>query len=239
GSNAVSARWLATKACLGARFALARVFAAALTGRRADDLRAAARDAVLGFRFVVALAMVTSSFVIFRRVGKAKRAHVLSLRWARFALPPLRRKPLSFRRQPRQQRRGLVALLAGARGERDQTIAHVGEAERVGPMHDAAAPGWESVPVDPDHVDVARPRRDPLVEHARALVDHGKQQPLDDLPLLERTARHTEPGRRLEDELLDLRTGFWRARARLVAIEALAGLLAVAAALAQRVGDLG
>src|SRR5262249_51762437 len=124
-------------------------------------------------------------------------------------------------------------------GELNQTVAYIGEAERIGPMHDAAAPSRESVAVDPDHVDVARARRDPLVEHARALVDHGKQEPLDDFLLVARAARDAEPRRRRDDQLLGLRVGLWRARAGLVAIEALAGLLAVAAALAQRVGDLG
>src|SRR5437588_10603325 len=85
----------------------------------------------------------------------------------------LRRKPLPFRSELRQQRGGRVALVAGARGELDQTIAHIGEAERVGPMHEAAAPGREGVTKYPDDVDVARPRSDALVEAARARVDLG------------------------------------------------------------------
>ena len=54
------------------------------------------------------------------------------------------------------------------------------------------------------------------------------------------TARRLRPSRckRLVDQLLDLRIGQRRARALLIFVVALAGLLAEAAGLAQRVGDL-
>ena len=50
-------------------------------------------------------------------------------------------------------------------------------------------------------------------------------------------ALHAEPHRGIDDQLLDLRVG--TRRAALVEIEALAGLLAEAALLGERVGDLG
>src|SRR5436305_673943 len=122
-----------------------------------------------------------------------------------------------------EQRGRLVALVAGFPRELAQPVADLLQADRVGPMHRAAAPGREAVAIKPDHVDVARARRDALLEDARALVDLRIDQPLNDLFLRNVAPLHAEPYRGIDDQLLDLGVG--TRRAALVEIEALAGLL--------------
>src|SRR5215213_4166801 len=106
---------------------------------------------------------------------------------------------------PPQQRCGLQALLAGARGELLQPLDDPPGADLVGVEHRAAAPGRPAVAVEPDHVDVAGPGSDALVENARALVDHRVDQALDDLLPRDQPARHAEARRDAGDEPLHLR----------------------------------
>src|SRR4051794_24149141 len=120
-----------------------------------------------------------------------------------------------------------MALVARILRKLPQPIADCLQANGIGPVHRAAAPGRETVAVEPDHVDVPRSRRDALFEDARAFVDHRIDQPLDDFFLGNIAPFYAEPHRGIDDQLLDLRIG--ARRAALVEIEALAGLLAVAA----------
>src|SRR5215471_8934870 len=150
-----------------------------------------------------------------------------------------RREPLSFLRKPCQQRRRLVARVAGPRGEIREPIADMPEADCVRIEHRPTAPDRKAVAVDPDHVDVSRPGRDAFFENARGLVDHGEQEPLDDLVGIDRPPLHVEPLRRRDDELLDLVVWVWAARTRFVTIETLARLLSEAAELAQLIDDFG
>src|SRR5262249_12057834 len=135
--------------------------------------------------------------------------------------------------------RGLERLVPGALRVDRETVADLTEPDLVGVEHRATAPYRPAVAVDPDHVDVTRPIGDPLLEDARALVDHRVDHALDDLLLVDLAPLTPEPLRGLDDELLDLRIGRRRARAGLIEVIALAGLLAVAPGLAQRIGDLG
>src|SRR5262245_66579511 len=106
------------------------------------------------------------------------------------------------------------------------------KSDAVGIMHRPAAIDREAVAIDPDHVDIARPPRDSLTQDAGALVDHREQQAFDHRILAERAARNAALRRRIDDQPLDLRIRFWRARARLIEIKPATGLLAVAAAFA-------
>src|SRR6185437_16166867 len=89
----------------------------------------------------------------------------------------------------------------------------------------------------PDHIDIARTRRDLLFQNPGALVDHRIHHALEDLVVADRAALAPQPLQRLIDQLLDFRIGQRRARARLIFVIALAGLLAETAGFAQRVGD--
>src|SRR5262249_38058043 len=73
-SKSASLWWLATKACLAGFLALGARFAADLTGRRADALRAAGRARALILRFAAVFAMAflpacSPSIVVRRRTG--------------------------------------------------------------------------------------------------------------------------------------------------------------------------
>src|SRR5690349_24123891 len=141
--------------------------------------------------------------------------------------------------EAREQRRGFEALFAGQRRPFAQALADMGEADRVGIEHRPAPPRRKSVAVDPDHVDVAGPARDSLLENARSLVDHWKDHPLHDLVGADRAAGDAEARRGSDDQLLDLRVRHGRARSLAIEIEAAAGFLPEPAHLAQPVGDLG
>src|SRR5262249_8219416 len=130
-------------------------------------------------------------------------------------------------------------LIAGALREGGESIANLTEPDLVGVEHRAAAPHRPAVAVDPDHVDVAGPIGEALLEDARALVDHRIDHALEDLLLVDFPPRNPERLRGLDDDLLDLGIGRRRARAGLIDVIAPAGLLAVAPGLAQRIGDLG
>src|SRR5262249_14071498 len=104
-------------------------------------------------------------------------------------------------------------------------------------MHRSAAMDREAVAVDPDHVDIAGPLRDPLPQDARALIDHREQQTFDDLVLAEDAACDAALRRRIGDQLLHLRIGFRGARAGLIKVETARRLLAVAATFTELVRD--
>src|ERR1051326_9375291 len=104
-----------------------------------------------------------------------------------------RGKTLALGREARQQRRRLERLVAGALRIGGEPVADPGEPDLVGVGHRAAAPHRPAVAVDPDHVDVARPTGDALLEDARALVDHRVDHALDDLLLVDRSSRDAEP----------------------------------------------
>src|SRR5258708_5829706 len=143
-----------------------------------------------------------------------------------------RRKSLPDGGQFFRQRRGAVAVVAGGVGEGRGPVANVPKPYAVGVMHGPAAIDREAVAVDPDHVDIAGALCDALLQDAGALVDHREQQTLDHRVLAERAACNAALRRGVDDQLLDLRIGFGRARAWLVKVEAARGLLAVATALA-------
>src|SRR3954468_15569303 len=141
--------------------------------------------------------------------------------------------------EPGQQRRRLERLVVRAGRISGEAVAQVGKPDLVGVKHRSAAPDRPAIAVDPDHVDVARPVGDALLEDARALVDHREDQALEDLLFVDRAALDAEPVRGVDDDLLDLRIGDRRARAALVTEIAGAGLLAKPPHLGERVGNLG
>src|SRR5262249_339701 len=77
--------------------------------------------------------------------------------------------------------------------EPSEPIADAGKPDGVRIVHRSATPDRKAVAVDPDHVDIARVQRDPLLEDARAFVDHRVDQPLDDLLPADRAPLDTEP----------------------------------------------
>src|SRR6266850_4146424 len=91
---------------------------------------------------------------------------------SRLRLRGQRRKGLAFVGEALEQgsrfERGIVGLLGVIR----KTVGDVLQPDLVGIEHRAAAIDRPAVAIEPDHVDVARTRRDALFEDARALVDH-------------------------------------------------------------------
>src|SRR5450631_3869027 len=146
-----------------------------------------------------------------------------------------RREPLAVGGELFQQRRRAQAVIAGPVRELSKAVAAAGETDAVGVVHGTAAMGGKAIAIDPNHVDIAGASRDPLGENARAFIDHRKQQPLYDLVLADRHGRRAAPCHLRRDQPRDLGIGLRRARGRRVEIEAAAGLLAKAAALAQEV----
>ena len=94
-----------------------------------------------------------------------------------------------------KKRCGLQALIVGLVCPNCETVADCLQANIVGIMHRAAAPDRKAIAIDPDHVDIARPQSHALLQNARALVDHGENQPLDNLLTLDRSPRDAEPFR--------------------------------------------
>ena len=138
--------------------------------------------------------------------------------------------------EPAQQRRRLQRLVAGLRAPaRSSRSTMTSSPTRVGPMHRSAAPGRPVVAVEPDHIDVARPRRDAFLQDARALVDHRVEQPRQDLVRREAAPRHALLLRNPRDQRLDLRVALPAARALRIEIIAAPGLLAEPAGLADRI----
>src|SRR5262249_60389431 len=127
-------------------------------------------------------------------------------------------------RGPVEQRRRFMPRVAAFACEPSEPIADAGKPDGVRIVHRSATPDRKAVAVDPDHVDIARVQRDPLLEDARAFVDHRVDQPLDDLLPADRAPLDTEPRARTDDQRLDLRIRPRRARSGLVEIESFAGL---------------
>src|ERR1700754_932052 len=161
------------------------------------------------------------------RTGPSSRLRRLGQRCKGLAL---RGKALE---QRRRFERGIVGLLGVVR----QTIGDVLETDLVGVEHRASAIDRPAVAIKPDHVDVARPRRDALFEDARTLVDHRVHHALEDFVVADDALLASQTLQRLVDQLLDLGIGQRRARAAFILVVALAGLLAEATGFAQRVGN--
>src|ERR1019366_10661470 len=101
----------------------------------------------------------------------------------------------------------------------------------------AAAIDRPAITIEPDHIDIARTRRDLFLQDPRAFVDHRIHHALENFVVADHAALAPEPLQGLVDQLLHFRIGQRRARSALVFVVALAGLLAEAAGFAQRVGD--
>src|SRR5882724_358032 len=114
-------------------------------------------------------------------------------------------------------------------------VAHGLEPDLIGPEHRAAPVDWPAVAVDPDHVDVARPDRDLLLQDLGPLVDHRVEQPRQDLVLPDLPPGDAHLARYLDDDLLHVGVGDRGAVALLVAEVTRAGLLAEAAQLADAI----
>src|SRR5262249_59056446 len=72
--------------------------------------------------------------------------------------------------EPVEQRRRLMPRVAAFACEPSEPIADAGKPDGVRIVHRSATPDRKAVAVDPDHVDIARVQRDPLLEDARAFV---------------------------------------------------------------------
>src|SRR5215813_8417749 len=105
-----------------------------------------------------------------------------------FWLPCERCKSLPGHCEFLQQGRRAVTVVAGLAGKGGEPVANITKPHAVGVMHRSAAVDRKAVAVDPDHVDIAGPLRDPLSQYARALIDHREQQTFDDLVLAEDAA---------------------------------------------------
>src|SRR4029077_12171455 len=118
-----------------------------------------------------------------------------------------------------------------------QPVGDVLETDLVGIEHRAAAIDRPAIAIEPDHVDIARTRRDTFFEDARTLVDHRVHHALEDLVVRDHALLAAEALQGLVDQLFDFRIGQRRARPCLVFVIALAGLLAETAGFAQRIRD--
>src|SRR5215469_4348691 len=65
----------------------------------------------------------------------------------------------------------------------------LGDADRVGPVHQAAAVAREAKAVEPHHIDVAGAVGLAFLEDLAGLVDRGEQQPAQDLLVREAPLR--------------------------------------------------
>src|SRR6185503_298786 len=146
------------------------------------------------------------------------------------------RERLALGREAVQQGRGLP-VLALRLPPFVHPIVDGLEPDLVRPEHRAAAVDRPAVAVHPDHVDVARPDRDLLVEDLGPLVDHRVEKPRQDLVVADLAAGDPHLARHLDDDLLHVRVGDRGAVALLVAEVARAGLLAETAELADAIGD--
>src|SRR5690606_16191399 len=144
---------------------------------------------------------------------------------------------LAFLGELFKQRRRRPFLAAERFLEADNVGIDLVEADIVGIARRAAAIDRPAIAIDPDHVDIARPRRDAFFKDLRGLVDHRIDAALEDFLIRNGTAGDALLLRDLLDNLLDHRIGDRRPAARLVAVIAGIRLLAEAAKLADGVGD--
>src|SRR5262245_41464898 len=100
---------------------------------------------------------------------------------SRLRLRSERRKRLAFRGETLEQRRRFERGIVGLLGVVRETISNVLQPDLVGVEHRAAAIDRPAITIEPDHVDIARTRRDVLFEDARTLVDHRVHHALEDL----------------------------------------------------------
>src|SRR5476651_1124027 len=159
-----------------------------------------------------------------------------------FFLPKLgsdAREFLAVLHQLLEQRGGFPERVAGGVAVLHQGVVDGFQADHVvGPPHRAAAIDRPAVAVDPDDVDVERALGHLLLEDLGALVHHREQAALHDLLVGDGAAGDAELLRGLLDDLLDLGIGDRRAVGQIVLVVARAGLLAEAAELADRIGDV-
>src|SRR5712691_2900551 len=144
---------------------------------------------------------------------------------------------LALFRQPLEKRRGRPGLaVTGVEGR------HVGvdllEPDLVGVEHGAAAVAREAVAVEVGDVDVARAKRDALLEDARALVDERPEAAREHLVVADRAPRDAAVFRASGDDRLHRGIGLGRARAGLVAVPSGGGLLAEAPLLAEPIAHM-
>src|SRR3954468_4095663 len=118
-----------------------------------------------------------------------------------------------------------------------ETVGDVLQADAIGPEHRATAVDRPAVTIEPDHIDIARPRRDAFIEDTSTLVHHRVHHALEDFVVTDGTALLAELLQGLVDHLLDIRIGQRRTRAAFVLVVALAGLLAETAGLTERIRD--
>ena len=116
---------------------------------------------------------------------------------------------------------------------------HVEQPHRVGIKHRAAAKQRKTVAAQVDHVDVGGTQRDAFFQNARAFIDHGIHQPLNDLLVSDAAPLNADVGRMLDDHRVDRLARNRLALARLVVVPAGARLLTETAHLAQQVGGFG
>ena len=113
-------------------------------------------------------------------------------------------------------------------------VEHLLQADRLGIVHRAAAPAREAVARGPDDVDVGGAHHDAFLENLEALVDERIEATLDDLFLGVRNLRDLQFAGALAQDFDRFRIVVALPVALLVFVEALAGLLAVAAVFAER-----
>src|SRR5262249_57468199 len=127
-----------------------------------------------------------------------------------------------------------VPITIMPRGDLVVDLAH---ADRVGPVHQAAAIAREAEAVEPHDIDIAGAQCLAFVEDLARFVDGREQEALQDLLVREILLRDAELGDGLLDDARDLRIGMRRAVALLVFVPALAGLLPQPPALAHPLAD--
>jgi len=116
------------------------------------------------------------------------------------------------------------------------TIEDRWKPDLVGVEHRTAAIRGETVPCEIDDVDVARPQRNPLLEHPCAFVDERVDRPIENLRVADGATPHAGRRGRVFDQREDFR--IWRRFAVFaIAIPPLASLLAEPPHLDQLVGD--
>src|SRR5580704_8644473 len=114
-------------------------------------------------------------------------------------------KTLARVRQLLQQRRGGEVCRADLVAVLQERLAHAAQSHLIGVEHRAAAPGGKAEAVQPDDVDLVRPRHQARRDEVCALVDHGIKATLEDLLVGHGTPRHPARGAVSLDQCRDLR----------------------------------